>query len=123
MTDWAGQRIWAELCQQVEQQVERFNKLTKRRILELRRGNIPRENQVIDPDIQVLRHDARTSPLQVEYDSAPHRIRWKCGAGNGEYILTTGRGESAYFETPYHAAISVEEMVKEMLSKLMESTF
>ena len=49
-------------------------------------------------------------PMKVSYNPTSHAITVECGAGQRQYSLAIGPNDNAFFETPRHEPLTIEQL-------------
>jgi len=122
--DEVGPRLFKELIEWIASQVEKYNKLRGKEELKVQRIEAAKmASGIIHDRIVVSRLDGKKLALKIEYLPETGMITYECGAGKGSFALQAGDDGQMRFETPYHQAVSVEDIGTEALSKFMSSQF
>lgn len=122
--DERGPLLFEELKTYVTNQVERYNS-AKKAIAYAVEVNVPSLVRVggRERNLRVKCAKGSREPLKVYYSPVTHILEWESGAGKGRFLLRTREDGTAYFETPHHVNMSVEEIGDDMLAKFRDSQF
>jgi len=71
----------------------------------------------------VIRRTDKPATLKVDFDKDAQRVRYSCGAGQGEFLFKVNPDMTVILPTAYDVPYSVEEVGKLLLDLLMKSPF
>jgi hypothetical protein len=114
--DQRGPMLFRDLTVYLSEQVRQYNTGKKAQILIIE-GDMQAHVDSGSRDIRIKRSDGTRRPLTISYSPVSHIVEWECGAGKGTFLLRVREDGTVYFETPYHAHMSIEEIGDELLAK------